>query len=156
MTLFVLLAAGSREHPHPEIVGPRIGELADSLNGRPLIVRHGACPGPNSVDQAVADWIDEYGERFWVTADPQPADWDRCTSDCPRGPGHRRRKKTGDIWHPGVCDDYCPAAGPRRNARMVRQGADGMFAWPFGASYGTRNCMRLARHAGIPIREWSS
>lgn len=153
MNPFVLLIAGSRNHPHPEIVGPRIEQLALSLNNRPLIVRHGACPGRNSVDQAAADWIAECGEWLGVTADPNPADWDTCSSNCPRDPGHRRRKKPGDIWHPGVCDDYCPSADPRRNARMVRQGADGMYAWPFGVSYGTRNCMRLAKRAGIPVVE---
>lgn len=153
---FILLIAGSREHPTPEIVGPRLGELALQLDGRPLIVRHGACPGRKSVDQAAADWIKACGEWLGVTAEEDPADWDRCTIDCPRGPGHRRLKAPGDVFHPGVCDDYCPAAGPRRNARMVRQGADGMYAWPAGAAYGTRNCMRLAERAGIPVRRWTA
>ncbi|NUP52304.1 MAG: hypothetical protein HOW97_34025 [Catenulispora sp.] len=148
--------AGSREHPRPETVGPRIGELALSLGGRPLIVRHGACPGPTSVDQAADDWIRACGDWLGVTADPMAADWDHCGPDCPTGRSHRRRKKPGDIWHPGVCDDYCPGAGPRRNAGMVLLGADGMYAWPAGASYGTRNCMRLAKRAGIPVRRWTA
>lgn len=153
MTPFVLLISGSREHPHPEIVGPRIGELALGLGNRPLVVRHGACPGPKSVDNAADQWIKECGEWLGVTADPHPADWDNCAPDCPPNPAHRRWKKTGDIWHPGDLPDYCPGAGPRRNAHVTRLGADRMYAWPAGASYGTRNCMRLARQAGIHVQE---
>lgn len=154
MNPYILLVSGSREHPRPDIVGPRIASLAFSLGGRPLIVRHGACPGKRSVDQAAHEWIEECGDLLGVTADPMPADWDHCTADCPQG--HRRQKQPGDIWHPGVCDDYCPAAGPRRNGLMVRRGADEMYAWPSGASYGTRNCMRLADQAGIRVSRWSS
>jgi hypothetical protein len=149
----VIAASGSREHPKPELAVYAIADYVLNEAPGPVIVRHGDCPGPQSVDAAVAAWIDECGELLGVTADPMPADWDHCTDDCPRDPDHRRRKKPGDIWHPGVCDDYCPGAGPRRNDGMVRRGADAMYGWPAGASYGTRNCMRLARQAGIPVQE---
>lgn len=153
MTPFVLLIAGAREHPHPEIVGPRIGALAMSLGARPLIVRHGDCPGPWSVDHAAANWIEQHGTWLGVTADPHPADWDHCAPRCPTTPGHRKAKRVGDIYHPGLLATYCPAAGPRRNAGMVRRGADEMYGWPWGRSYGTRNCMRLAGAAGIKVEE---
>lgn len=42
-------------------------------------------------------------------------------------------------------------AGHVRNARMVMAGADICVARPIGASRGTRDCMRLAAAAGIPI-----
>lgn len=41
--------------------------------------------------------------------------------------------------------------GPERNARMVALGADLCLAFPLPSSRGTRNCMRLAREAGIPV-----
>ena len=71
---------------------------------------------------------------------------------CPSVP-HRRVKAPGDIHHPGELDTYCPTAGPRRNAVMVAKAprADRVVAFPHGASYGTRGCMRLAREAGIPV-----
>lgn len=153
MTPFILIVAGAREHPHPETVGPRIGELALGLGARPLIVRHGACPGPWSVDHAAANWIEQCGTWLGVTADPHPADWDHCTPRCPTTPGHRKTKRPGDIYHPGLLATYCPAAGPRRNAAMVRLGADEMYGWPWGRSYGTRGCMRLAGAAGIKVEE---
>ena len=41
--------------------------------------------------------------------------------------------------------------GPERNAHMVSLGADLCLAFPLPSSRGTRNCMRLAREAGIPV-----
>lgn len=51
---------------------------------------------------------------------------------------------------------YDPSAGPRRNAKMVAYVADFKLpklclAFPGGA--GTAGCVKLARKAGIPIRE---
>lgn len=156
MKPYVLLTTGSRELPHHLLhtIGARIGSLALDLGDRPLIVRHGACPGPNSADQAVTDWTRTNGTWLGVTEDPHPADWDHCTHACPQG--HRRAKKPGDIWHPGACDDYCPAAGPRRNAEMTALGADECWGFPHPSrpSFGTRNCMRLAEKAGITVRRF--
>lgn len=42
--------------------------------------------------------------------------------------------------------------GPQRNAQMVALGADLCLAFPLPSSRGTRNCIRLAREAGIPTR----
>ncbi|MBM4469839.1 DUF2493 domain-containing protein [Rhodococcus hoagii] len=42
--------------------------------------------------------------------------------------------------------------GPQRNAKMVALGADICLAFPLPSSRGTRNCIRLAREAGIPTR----
>lgn len=44
-------------------------------------------------------------------------------------------------------------AGPVRNQAMVDLGADVCFAAPLGKSPGTRDCMRRARQAGIPVYE---
>ena len=40
-------------------------------------------------------------------------------------------------------------AGPIRNEKMVDSGADVCLAFPLGKSFGTWNCLKLARKAGI-------
>lgn len=54
--------------------------------------------------------------------------------------------------HPAGWNRYGRAAGPRRNAEMVKLGADICLAFPIGPSPGTRGCIDLARAAGIPVR----
>lgn len=69
-----------------------------------------------------------------------------------------------DIWRSwGLADEAHPAEmgpnghvlGPQRNARMVALGADVCLAFPLSTSRGTRNCMRLAREAGIKVVAYS-
>ena len=66
-----------------------------------------------------------------------------------------------DIWrswglpdepHPAERDANGRVLGPERNARMVSLGAEVCLAFPLPGSRGTRNCMRLAREAGIPVK----
>lgn len=51
--------------------------------------------------------------------------------------------------HPADWDAYGKAAGPRRNAEMVRLGASYLVAFPGG--HGTAHCRRIALTAGIPV-----
>lgn len=156
MNTTVIAVTGSREHPKPELAVYAVADYV--LNEAPglVIVRHGDCPGEQSVDECVDAWIDECGELLGVTADPMPADWDHCTDRCK--PGHRRTKKPGDTAHPGLLDDYCPGAGPRRNAEMLakQQRPELLIAAPHGASVGTRGCIKLAKAAGIRVIEVSA
>jgi hypothetical protein len=147
----VIAVARSREHPKPELAVYAVADFVLNEAPGPVVVRHGACPGKKSVDTVVAAWIDEFGEWLGVTADPMPADWDNCTDRCP--PGHRRRKKPGDTAHPGQLPDYCPAAGPLRNARMLgkQPTVQMLIAAPHGLSVGTTGCMKLAQAAGIRL-----
>lgn len=153
----VILLAGSRHLPEPGIVAGTLADIALNIAEGPVIVRHGACPGKKSADQAASDWIQECGKQLGVTEDPMPADWDNCADNCPTDPKHRRRKSPGDTAHPGLLDTYCPTAGPRRNGAMVAKlpRPDWMLGFPApnGPSYGTRNCMKLARATGIHVRE---
>jgi len=45
-------------------------------------------------------------------------------------------------------------AGEERNGRMVAKGANKCLGFPIGIARGTRNCMRLAREAGIPVQRF--
>jgi hypothetical protein len=47
--------------------------------------------------------------------------------------------------------DYCPYAGPRRNAAMVAKGAALLVAAPEAGGLGTQNCIRLAKAARMPV-----
>jgi hypothetical protein len=156
----VVLLAGGRDLPEPGVVSGTLADIALNIAEGPVVVRHGACPGERSADQAASDWIRDCGEWLGVTEDPMPADWDHCADNCPPGPGHRRMKKPGDTAHPGLLPNYCPGAGPRRNGEMALKlpRPDWMVAFPdpAGPSYGTRNCMRQARDAGIPVHEITS
>lgn len=54
--------------------------------------------------------------------------------------------------HPAEFTSDGRCLGPERNKRMVDLGADICLAFPLSSSRGTRNCMRLAREAKIPLR----
>ena len=70
-----------------------------------------------------------------------------------------------DAWtrqgHPHVVPDKVEAdwellglfAGPERNGRMVAKGPDVVLAFPRGIAKGTRDCMKQARAAGIPVHQ---
>lgn len=59
--------------------------------------------------------------------------------------GHPREPHEAD-WSRGH------VGGPERNAHMASLGAAICLAAPRGVSKGTRNCMKEARRAGIPVR----
>lgn len=80
---------------------------------------------------------------------------------CPTG-----ADKIADDWYASQGRYYCdemhrfPAwwdiqgnsAGPRRNTRMVNQGADLGIAFPLGDSRGTWDCVDKLKTAKIPVR----
>ena len=57
----------------------------------------------------------------------------------------------GGESHPADWEKHGKAAGPIRNQEMVDLGADICLAFPLGESRGTRDCMRRAEEAGIPV-----
>jgi hypothetical protein len=100
-----------------------------------IVVVHG---GASGADRLAWEWASRSGVMVLVHV----ADWESCAADC--RPSHRRRRRDGS--------EYCPTAGLRRNGAMVVEGAAVCLAFPLGASTGTRDCMRRAEAAGIPVR----
>lgn len=143
-----VLVTGSRSGPAREFVWATLDELAAEVGHAGLVVVDGECP--DGTDLHTKAWC-LARRHLGVVHEPHPANWDSCAWDCPQTP-HRRRKHPGDRHHPGILDDYCPTAGPRRNAHMVKLGAARCLGFPVGRSYGTRGCMRLAWRAGIPVQ----
>lgn len=62
------------------------------------------------------------------------------------GGRHRRQRALG-----GVGNAYCPLAGFTRNQQMADLGADRVLAFCKGDSSGTRDMIKRAEEAGIPV-----
>lgn len=89
-----------------------------------FVVVHGAARGADTLAQA---WVESVGSQdAYITAESYPAEWER----------------------------YGAAAGHKRNKVMVDTGIDLCLAFPLGKSPGTRGCMRLAKKAGIPVKQF--
>ena len=141
--MFTVIVTGSRDWLDWKTV---FRELEEIFREHGIFtLRHGDCP--EGADMLAGSWCAAWGQAI---EDPQPADWDNCTPECP--PGHRKLKAPGDTVHPGFLSDYCPKAGPRRNAEMAALGADLCLAFPLGKSYGTWNCVNECKKAGIPVK----
>jgi hypothetical protein len=144
--MFTVIVTGSRDYVDEQKVFGALESLWALQKGL-FVVRHGDCP--TGADQLASTWVRTNGD--WDTYEvPHPADWDNCSLSCPSG--HRRMKKPGDTVHPGLLEDYCPSAGPRRNRKMAQAGADLCLAFPLGKSYGTWNCVTECKKAGIPVK----
>lgn len=101
------------------------GEYLALESGR-LVVVHGGCA--SGADAYAAEWCRQNNGWDLLTEESHAADWDR----------------------------YGKAAGPIRNGQMVAKGADLVLAFlqPDAPNNGTRNCIKLARAAGIPVRTY--
>lgn len=78
--------------------------------------------------------------------------------ECHLGGADLIAKQVWESWglpvegHPAEMGPDGHVLGPKRNEHMVSLGADICLAFLLPSSRGTRNCMRLAREAGIPVR----
>lgn len=146
-----VLVTGSRDWDDVDKIRQQL-TLVWLRHSGPFVVVHGACP--TGADVIASDWVANMleAEMGAVSEEAHPADWDHCTDACPQG--HRKSKLPGDAVHPGVCPDYCPAAGPRRNRELIRRGADVCLAFIKGDSRGASYTAKLAEQAGIPVRRF--
>lgn len=142
----VLLVTGSREWKDRAPIRVAFIGLLERWGVEPgaVTVRHGA-QGKRDKDGRVEKGLDLLAEEvaleLGMRVDPMPADWHGpCRPECKHGP---RKVAYGR--------DYCPMAGFYRNAAMVARGARECFGFPIGRSNGTRDCMKRAKGAGIPI-----
>lgn len=150
---FRIIASGGRDFLDRQTVRNALFGVAREAGGYDrILVVHGHCPASNDApgaDQLAEEWACDHWHAG-VRIERHPAGWDHCAPDCP--PRHRIRKRPGDTVHPGRLPDYCPGAGPRRNAEMVAKGGRLLLAFPTPASRGTWNAVRLAKAAGIEVR----
>lgn len=144
---FRLLVTASRFLDDRAMVYRELDEELRNCGQRKLVVMHGDCPGGGDV--FARDWALANADRG-VVNDPYPAQWDLCTDRCK--PGHRVAKKPWDRFHPGSGSDFCPAAGPRRNAVMILMRPDRAIGFPYGKSAGTYGCLAMADQAGIETK----
>ena len=101
---------------------------------------HGDCRGLDRIASHLAEgwgWTVEPHDAAWEG--PCDPSWPACR------PGHRVRRSGGST--------ACPEAGKRRNQAMVdlMPRADVCIGFLLGASWGTRDCLRRAVAAGIPV-----
>jgi SLOG family YspA-like protein len=114
------------------------------------------------------NWIDTdaFNEALAAIVRPIPADREITVvhGDCPRGADaladEWARKYGATIerhpanWRPlGYLDR---SAGFRRNAEMVRLGADICLAFIRNGSRGASHTAALAEQAGIPVKRWTA
>ena len=120
-----VLVTGSRTWDDKDFIWNMLDVLLAEL--RHVIIVHGACP--KGADAIAQGWVRHHlinRRNSQVRAERHPADWQQ----------HGR------------------AAGFRRNAEMVRLGADLCLAFVRDNSRGATNCADLAERAGIEVRRF--
>lgn len=116
----------------------------------------------HAIAQALLKAIGDYGPHL-IVDDPQLYTrvlWDQITvihggaRGADRLAGHvaQNWRMNVDVV-PADWDRHGRAAGHIRNQAMVDAGAHVCLAFPLGESRGTRDCMRRAHAAGIPVVE---
>ena len=132
-----VLVTGSRDWNDRKAVWLAIfSEYLDANSSDEFVVVHGDCP--TGADRLAREWCEK--NQNAVTEERHSANWDRaCDESC----YHKPRTKNGR--------PYCPMAGHLRNQEMVDLGADVCLAFPLSDSRGTRDCMKRAEAAGIPV-----
>lgn len=122
-----VLVTGSRGWDDIDFVRDLLAMARWDAQG-PMVVVHGACP--KGAD-AIASWwakslMLRNGNLLEIGEEPHPADW----------------------------ETYGKAAGFRRNAEMVKLGANVCLAFILDGSRGATHCADLAEKAGIPVRRY--
>lgn len=123
-----VLVTGSRDWPNPGLVHHVLNHTycEASRQRRRMVLVQGKCP--KGADAQAVDWARcMIVMGFPVLIESHPADWN--------GPVKR-------------------GAGYRRNAEMVKRGAEVCHAFIKDSSKGSMHCSGLAVKAGIPTYYW--
>jgi SLOG family YspA-like protein len=124
-----VLVTGSRDWGDRAAIDDALTALAaaNTFHNRITVIVHGACP--TGADAIADDWARWHSARSeLIQVERHPADW--------RAHGQ--------------------AAGPRRNAEMVRLGADLCLAFIRNGPPGATHTAGLAEAAGIPTRRFTA
>lgn len=125
-----VLVTGSRTWEDERTIWHAIASavLDNASAAAPVVLVHGACP--RGADAHAAAWaaLAAADSRRPVAVEAHPADWDQ----------------------------HGKAAGFRRNAEMVRLGADICLAFIKDGSRGATHTADLAQKAGIPVRRFTA
>jgi hypothetical protein len=137
--LWRVLVTGSRTWDDPDLIEHALaveGRHADREGLVPRLI-HGGATGADVMAARVAERLG------WVDPEVHPADWrGPCDAGfCQHGP--RRVRGNGE--------DYCPAAGPRRNLRMVQTRPDAVLGFVRARSQGALGCLSMARAEGLHV-----
>lgn len=125
-----ILVTGSRDWEDWNTVRKAFIDVAHEF-GHPLTIVHGGQVTKRwRTGRTGADYIaDELARQMGAKVEVHPV--------------------SNEDWH-----RFGRGAGPQRNQRMVDAGAAVCLAFPMGVSKGTRDCMRRAEAAGIPVRNY--
>lgn len=117
----------------------------ERAGNRPLLVRHGAAAGADSLSGALA-------ARAGVATEEWPALWRREDGSTRGGYDRAEALRVRSVYSPPG-QPFNRAAGPERNQAMVDAGADECLAFKaVGAgNRGTQHCIDAASKAGIPV-----
>lgn len=113
--------------------------------GRPLVIRHGAAAGADSLAGLLA-------ARSGTPTEEWPALWRREDGSTRGGYDRAEALRVRAVYSPPG-QPFNRAAGPERNQAMVDAGADECLAFKaLGAgNRGTQHCIDAATAAGIPV-----
>jgi hypothetical protein len=118
------------------------------LTKRILITGSREWPDAQDIYLAIFYWVQENctaPEEIIVVHGDASRGADRMARDIIRGTPWMTEEAHPADWSWGK------AGGNYRNQDMVDLGADVCLAFPFGKATGTRDCMKRARQAGIPV-----
>ena len=135
-----ILVTGARMWRWPQVIERELLAVVRDIPGIGIVVVHGQCD-PRTPEGKIVPWEDAAN---WTGTPLYGADWH----------AHCIARKHG--WksegHPADWERYGRSAGHRRNKEMVDEGANVCLGFPWGASPGTKGCLKLAVDADIPIR----
>lgn len=134
-----VLVCGGRRYADRQVVWGALDALAGRFHS--IVVIEGGATGADALAKAWAVSMRHVGRPVDVVE--MSADWSGpCANSCRHG--GRRVRSDGST--------YCPAAGARRNARMLAEGRpDLVVSFPGGA--GTADMVRRARRAGVAVAD---